>query len=218
MSDLSTNRYLAVPASGKGAGVLVLHPWWGLNDFIKSVCDRLAQAGFVALAPDMFAGKIAQTIEEAENLVTNLDWEHEVPPRILPAADELISHPAVSGPGLGVVGFSFGGFWALWLAQLKPELICAVTLFYGTNGGDGDFHDSKAAYQGHFAETDPNEPAPVVQAMEKVLQEAHRPVTFYTYPGTGHWFFEEDRKDAYNAPTAQLAWERTLAFLHDQLS
>ena len=215
MTDQSTNRYLAVPSSGKGAGVLVLHPWWGLNDFMRSFCDRLAQAGFVALAPDMFSGKIAHTIEEAEQLVTNVDWEHEVPPKILPALDELGSHPVLSGKGLGIVGFSFGGFWALWLAQQKPESIRAVTLFYGTNGGNGDFQHS--AYLGHFAETDPYEPAPVVAEMEKHLQEGHRPTSFYTYPGTGHWFFEEDRKDAYNMPAAQLAWERTLAFLNDQL-
>jgi carboxymethylenebutenolidase len=188
-----------------------------LNDFMRDFCDRLAQEGFVALAPDMFSGKILRTIDEAEQHVSQLDWEHAVPPEILSGVKDLRQHPAVTGNGLATVGFSFGGFWALWLAQKKPELIRAITLFYGTNGGEEDFQQSKATYQGHFAKKDPNEPAPVVQKLEKNLKGANRPATFYTYPGTGHWFFEKDRPDAYNAQAAQLAWERTIAFLHDQL-
>jgi carboxymethylenebutenolidase len=218
MAEPSHNRYLAVPQSGNGAGVLVLHAWWGLNDVFRDVCDRLAQSGFVALAPDMFSGKIARTVEEAEQLVSSYKWEQVFPPIILSAVEELRKQPAISRNELGVVGFSFGAYWALWLAQQKPEMIRAVTLFYGTNGGSGDFRQSKASFQGHFAETDPNEPEPVVQEMEKNLKSANRPITFYTYPGTGHWFFEKDRPDAYNAQAAQLAWNRTIAFLHDQLN
>ena len=139
MTEPLHNRYLAVPPSGKGAGVLVLHAWWGLNDVMREFCDRLAQAGFVALAPDMFSGRVLRTIEEAEAHVSQLDWEHTVPPEILSGVEVLSKHPAVTGNGLATVGFSFGGFWALWLAQKKPELIRAVTLFYGTNGGGGDF-------------------------------------------------------------------------------
>jgi carboxymethylenebutenolidase len=217
MTEPLHNRYLAVPPSGKGTGVLVLHAWWGLNDVIRDICDRLAQEGFVALAPDMFSGKIARTIEEAEQLVSQLDWEHAVPPEILSAVEHLSKHPAVTGNGLGTLGISFGGFWALWLAQKKPELIRAVTLFYGTNGGGGNFQQSKAAYLGHFAEKDPNESIATIQELEKNLRGANRPVTFYIYSGTGHWFFEKDRPDAYHEQSAQLAWTRTIAFLHDQL-
>jgi carboxymethylenebutenolidase len=218
MNETQQNQYLALPPSGKGPGVLVLHAWWGLNDFMREFCERLAQAGFVVLAPDMFSGKILHTIAEAEEHVTHLDWEKAVPPKILAAVEALRQHPAVSGNGLGTVGFSFGGFWALWLAQQKPELLRAVTLFYGTNGGGGDFTQSKAAFLGHFAENDPNESTATVQELEKNLKGAQRPTTFYTYPGTGHWFFEQDRQDAYQAQAALLAWERTIAFLHTQLS
>jgi carboxymethylenebutenolidase len=217
MTEPLHNRYLAIPPSGKGAGVLVLHAWWGLNDVIRDFCDQLAQEGFVALAPDMFSGAISLTIAEAEAFVTQLDEEQAVPPEILSAVADLRSYPAVAGDGLGVVGFSFGGYWALWLAQKEPEWVRAVALFYGTNGGDGDFQQSKAAYLGHFAETDPYESAALVQELEKNLRGADRPVTFHTYPGTGHWFFEQDRPDAYHAQSAQLAWDRTIAFLHDQL-
>jgi len=218
MTEQTYNRYLAVPPSSKGAGVLVLHAWWGLNDFFRDLCDRLAQEGFVALAPDLFSGKIARTVAEAERHLSQFDEEQDVPPIVLSAVEDLRKHPAVTGNGLGAVGFSLGAYWALWLAQQKPEWMRAVTVFYGTNGGGGDFQQSRAAFLGHFAETDPYETVEVIQALEKNLRGANRPTTFYTYPGTSHWFFEKDRPDAYNAQAAQLAWDRTSAFLHEQLA
>jgi len=218
LSEQTYNRYLAVPPSGKGAGVLVLHAWWGLNDFFQDLCDRLAQEGFVALAPDLFSGTIARTVAEAEQHLSQFDEEHAAPPIVLSAVEELRKHPAVSASGLGVIGFSLGAYWALWVAQQKPEWMRAVTLFYGTNGGGGNFQESKAAFLGHFAETDPYETVETVQALEKNLRGANRPTTFYTYPGIGHWFFENDRPDAYNMQAAQLAWDRTIAFLHEQLA
>jgi carboxymethylenebutenolidase len=217
MTEPSHNTYLAVPASGKGPGVLVLHAWWGLTDVFRDVCDRLAHEGFVALAPDLFSGKIARTVAEAEQHASQFNEAQDVPPIIQPAVEDLRKHPAVTGNGLGAIGFSLGAYWALWVSQQQPELIRAVTLFYGTNGGGGDFQHSQAAFLGHFAEKDPYETVEGIQALEKNLRGAHRPTTFYTYPGTGHWFFEKDRPDAYNAPAAQLAWDRTLAFLHAQL-
>ena len=215
MTTPNTQGYTAVPATGKGPGILVLHAWWGLNEFFKGFCDRLAHAGYVALAPDLFAGKIELTIEEAEQHKSEWDEEHEVPRILLPAIDNLSKHPAVTGQGLGVIGFSMGAYWVLWLAQKKPELVRAVTLFYGTNGGEGDFKQSKASYLGHFAELDPYETEDGIQALEKKLKLNNRPTTFYTYPGTSHWFFEEDRQDAYQTRAAQLAWERTITFLKD---
>ncbi len=217
MADAQSGGYLAIPPSGKGQGVLVLHAWWGLNDFFKGFCDRLAQEGFVVLAPDLFSGTIARTIEEAEQHQAQWDEANEVPPILLTSVESLRSYPTVSGKWLGVVGFSMGGYWSLWLAQKKPELFKAVTLFYGTNGGGGDFSQSKAAFQGHFAENDPYEAASSVQALEDTLKKASRPTTFYTYPGTSHWFFESDRPQAYNPAAAQLAWERTVEFLHNEL-
>jgi carboxymethylenebutenolidase len=217
MTEPSKKQYLALPESGRGPGVLVLHAWWGLNEVFQEVCDRLAQAGFVALAPDLFSGEIVRTVEEAEQHLTSWDEAQSVPPILLPAVEALGKHPAVSGSGLGVIGFSMGAYWALWLAQQKPELIRAVSLFYGTNGGEGDFQKSKAAFVGHFAENDPYETPEGIQTLETNLKSASRPVTFYTYPKTGHWFFEKDRPEAYDAQAAQLAWERTTTFLHDQL-
>jgi carboxymethylenebutenolidase len=216
MTQTQLQSYLALPSTGKGPGVLVLHAWWGLNDFFRGFCDRLAQEGFVALAPDMFSGKIARTIAEAEQHLSEFNEEQEVTPIVTSAVENLRKHPAVTSEGLGVIGFSLGASWALWLAQQKPEWMRAVTLFYGTNGGGGDFQHSKAAFLGHFAEKDPYETAETIQALEDNLRGANRPTTFYTYPGTGHWFFEKDRPDAYNPAAASLAWDRTLAFLKHQ--
>lgn len=214
MAESNQNRYLAVPPSGKGPGILVLHAWWGLNDFFRGFCDRLAQEGFVALAPDMFHGKIARTPEEAEKLVHESHEEENVPPIILPALDDLARLPQVSGKGLGTLGFSFGGGWAVWLAAQKPE-VRAVVNFY--SAGWGDFTKSKASFMGHFAETDPYEPKEGIEELERDLKAAGRPTQFYTYPGTGHWFFENDRPDAYDPRAAQLAWDRTIAFLNEEL-
>jgi len=212
------NSYLSLPGSGKGPGILMLHAWWGLNDFVRGFCDRLANEGFVVLAPDMFSGKVAQTVPEAEQLVAQVDKDggRSVAGVVLSAAETLKQNPAVTGSGMGVLGISFGGYWSLWLSEKRPERVRAVTIFYAT--GDSPIQRSQAAYLGHFAETDPFEPAEGVEELEGRLREANRPYTFYTYPGTGHWFIETDVPEAYNAPAAALAWERTVAFLRQSLS
>lgn len=202
--------FLAMPPSGSGPGVLVLHPWWGLNDTIRSVCSRLADSGFVAFAADLYHGKVASTIPEAKALANALD-DNQAGREVLQAASYLRQLPEVTGTGLSVVGFSLGAFLALNLSNSDPEDIRKVVIFYGT--GPDDFSRSKADYLGHFAMSDEFEPAASVDALEATLRRSGRPVTFYRYEGTGHWFFEPDRKDAFNAAAAKLAWDRTLAFL-----
>lgn len=205
--------YLALPESrASGApGVLVLHAWWGLNATFRDVCDRLARAGYVAFAPDLYGGAIATTIPEAERLVQLLAQEQAVA-TITTAARALRGHPAVTGDGLGMVGFSLGASYALAMSAELEEPVSAVVAFYGSNSAAGYF-GSQAAYLGHFAARDEYEPEEEVEATRVAIQRAGREVTFHVYPGTGHWFFEPDRPDAYNAEAAALAWERTLAFL-----
>lgn len=219
--------YLATPdaAAAAGApGVVVLHAWWGLTEPFRQACDRLAEAGFVALAPDLYRGKTATTVEEAEALATALNREEaRVSGDIRGATRFLRHHEAITpvdGPGasdrLGVVGFSLGGAYALDLSVELPDEIAAVVIFYATYTGL-DFRRAQAAYLCHFAQDDPYEPAESVAAMEQELQAAGKQATFYTYPGTTHWFFEANRPDAYDAAAAALAWERTIAFLNTQL-
>lgn len=214
MTQVPQNNYLALPKSGTGAGVLVLHAWWGLNDFFKDFCKRLAGVGFVALAPDLYHGNIATTNEEAKQLRSKLKRE-QVSADILSAVEQLHTLHSVTNKSLGVIGFSLGGHWALWLSLEKPEVIKAVTVFYGTR--NADYSQARAAYLGHFAESDDWVAASAVKKLEKSLRATQCPVTFYTYEDTGHWFFEKDRKDAYNAKAAQRAWKRTVDFLQMQL-
>ena len=214
-ADGKASGYLAVPKTGSGPGLLVLHAWWGLNDFFKGLCDRLAAAGFVAFAPDLYRGATASTRDGAENLMSKVD-QKAAGREIQSAVRGLQVHAGVRGKRLGVVGFSMGAFWGLWLAQELPADVAAVVLFYGT--GDGNYSQIRAAFLGHFAETDEFEAPAVVQDLEKVLRTTSgKDVTFHTYPGTKHWFFEKDRPDAYDAPAAELAWQRTIRFLKTQL-
>lgn len=209
--------FLSVPPAGHGPGVLVLHAWWGVNDTLKAFCERLAAAGFVAFAPDLYHGQVAQTIAEAEALGQALDANHLQAKAEIKAAVRFLSDRA--GPteaGLAVVGFSLGAYYALDMAAAAPEQIHSVVIFYGT--GLYDHGHSRAAYLGHFAGEDPFEPPANVDALEESLRRAGRPVTFHRYPGTGHWFFEPDRSDAYQPAAASLAWERTLGFLRSSFS
>jgi len=212
--DTSALGYLAVPKKGSGPGLLVLHAWWGLNEVFKDVCDRLAAAGFVAFAPDLYHGATASTIESAKALMSKLP-EEDARQDIVESIKALQSHPKVRGQGLGVIGFSMGAYWALRVAEEFPEHIAAVVLFYGT--GEAKYAKTRAAFLGHFAEKDPYENTEYVQEVERALRVGGREVTFHTYPGTTHWFFEKNRPDAYDAAAARLAWERTMKFLTTHL-
>ncbi len=192
--------------------MLVLHAWWGLNDTIKDFCTRLAGEGFTAFAPDLYHGKLATTIPEAEAFRDALDWKASIP-EVSTAAKFLQERSGEPAKRLAVIGFSLGAFFALNLSTTDPERVNKVIVFYGT--GPADFTKSRASYQGHFAENDPFEPDSEISGLEKSLTEAGRPTTFYRYAGTGHWFFEPDRVDAYNPEKAKLAWERMVSFLKD---
>ena len=105
----SVSGYLATPASGAGPGVVVLHAWWGLTEPFRQVCDRLAQAGFVALAPDLYRGKTTAQVEEADALASELNQEEERARADIAGAMRFLSERATSDAALGVIGFSLGG-------------------------------------------------------------------------------------------------------------
>ncbi len=215
MADSCPDGYLAQPSVAEGSGILVLHAWWGLNGFFKSLCNRLASEGFVVFAPDLYHGKIGNTVPEAEALRSKLRKT-----RAKADLDEAVSYlrglSRSDGPGLGVIGFSLGAAYALELSADPAKTVRAVVVFYGTKGGD--YARSSAAYLGHFAETDAWVASSAVKKLAKALRDARRPATFYTYEDTGHWFFEADRADAFNQAAAELAWERTVAFLRASLA
>ena len=212
MTHSQPQGFLAVPPAGKGPGVLVLHAWWGLNDTMKTFCTRLAENGFVTFAPDLYHGKVADNIADAEALGSALDANHlQAKAEIVEAVKYLDERAGGEGQGLAVIGFSLGAYYALDLSATDPEHIRSVILYYGT--GPADFSRSRADYLGHFAENDEFEPQDNVDELEESLRRAGRPVTFYRYPDAGHWFCEPDRPDAFDEGAARLAWDRTLAFL-----
>lgn len=208
--------YLARPKDGVGPGVLALHAWWGLNEFFKSVCDRLADEGYVAFAPDLYGGgQVATTIEDAERLMAANEEGPALEETVLAAARFLVTQPGVRPIGIAVIGFSMGAAWAAELARLRPGTARAVVMHYGAWAPD--LSKAHAAFLCHFCEEDEWEPRENVEELRKALETAGRPATFHFYPNTGHWFMESNRPDAYNAEAAELAWQRTLAFLAEQL-
>lgn len=208
--------YLATPdATAGGPAVLVLHAWWGLIPFFKRLCDRLAAEGFVVLAPDLYGGKTANTIAEAEALLNQRDVSR-MQQAAFAAVHALRRHPLNTHGPIAVIGFSMAATWAITLAtESTSDDICAAVLFYGN--GAGDFTRCQADFLGHFAAHDEWEPDEFVRQTEANLRKAGHEVTFYFYPSVGHWFFEDDKPEHYNAEAAQLAWERTLQFLREKL-
>ena len=207
----SQDAYLAQPPSPTNRGVLVLHAWWGLNPFMRRFCDRLAGQGFNVVAPDLYHGAVAVTVSEAQKLRSRLKGAI-VQQEIAAASARL--QAAGNGQPIGLVGFSLGGYWALWWAQVSPSVV-ATTIFYATCGGD--YSASRSAFQFHLAERDDHVAASGVKKLQKAMQSAGQDATFYTYPGTSHWFGEDDRPDAYQAEAAQLAWCRMVEFLHSHV-
>jgi carboxymethylenebutenolidase len=214
----SAAPYVALPPAGNGPGVLVLHAWWGRNDFVKSFCDRLSGEGFVVAAPDMFEGDVATTIDDAATISQKHEQtrQAEIAALITRNAQQLANHPAVTSSAIGVVGFSFGASWSYWLAQQAQLSIAAVVTFYGS--GEGDFTNSRAAFLAHYAANDEYEPEEYAIGLKESLDAAGKSVEFHTYPDTTHWFFESDRADAYTAEAAELAWQRTVQFLRTNLT
>jgi len=207
VNDQSANAYLA---NGGGPGVLVLHAWWGLKPFFKQVCDQLAEHGYTVLAPDLYQGDIAQTIEEAK--IFHEKHENDFMGDIVKAAKVYLSNHCAGKP-IGVVGFSMGAAWSMIVAAKEPD-VSTVVLFYGAYAPD--LSQMKAKVLGHFAEVDEWEPLDGVKAAEKDIQAAGLAVTFHIYPGVGHWFVESDRPE-YDSAAASLAWDRTFEFLKKNL-
>ncbi len=217
MSNSLNQGYLALPPTENPApAVMVLHAWWGLNDFFKQFCDRLAALGYVVFAPDLYDGTVVDTIEAANAMLEGLDHA-KANALVRQSLAALRQHPRTNGEPVGLIGFSLGGFKALYLLKDIPEQIKALVVFYSTVGGMTTFPDADTAVLLHFAETDDFEPQPLPQELEESLEAANIDTTVYTYPNTGHWFFEADRPDAYNADAADLAWQRTTEFLKTHL-
>jgi carboxymethylenebutenolidase len=208
--------YLALPARASGPGVLVLQEWWGLVDHIRDVCDRLARAGFVALAPDLYRGESATDPDAAGRLMLDLELPRAA--RDLDAAvTALLSETATAGGTVGVVGFCMGGQLAL-LAGTRNRRIGAVVDCYGIHPKvELDLAGLAAPVLGIFAERDAFVPPAAARKLEAELRAAGKRADFTIFPGVDHAFLNDTRADVYDAAAAERAWGRIVSFLRAEL-
>jgi carboxymethylenebutenolidase len=205
--------YLARPAAARAPGVLVIQEWWGLNDNIKRIADAFAGEGFLALAPDLFHGKLTKSPDEAGKLLLAMSIDR--------AGEDLrggIAHlKRLSGAAVGVVGFCMGGALSLYAACLAGGDVGACVVYYGGHPKlSYAFDGLRAPVLGHWAEHDDfaNAGLPL---LERELQRHGGRYEFHHYSGTRHAFFNEDRPQVYDAAASRLSFARTLAFFRERL-
>lgn len=207
--------YLSLPLQ-PGPVVIVLQEWWGLVGHIKSVADRFAEAGFVALAPDLYDGVSTTEPDEAGSLMMALNIR-ETEMALRGAIQYALEHPQSRGNRAGVVGFCMGGQLAL-LAATTHGAVGAAVNYYGIHPAvKPDFQHLNAPLMGHFAEHDAYASPEAVAAMAQELQSHDKAFEFFTYEGTHHAFFNDDRPDVFDLDAASLSWERTVAFFRTHL-
>ncbi|HXX91354.1 MAG TPA: dienelactone hydrolase family protein [Acidimicrobiales bacterium] len=211
--------YLATPSSGAGPGVVVIQEWWGLVPHVIDVCDRFAAEGFVALAPDLYAGKQAALGEpdEAGKLMMAMELG-KAAKDMSGAVDEVAGRG--SSARVGVVGFCMGGGLALVLACQRPDAVAACVPFYGIipwPDAQPDYSAMSAAVLAHIAEKDGWFGPEAAAELETKLRDLGKDVEFHVYPGADHAFFNDARPEVYDAEAARLAWERTIGFLRARL-
>jgi carboxymethylenebutenolidase len=204
--------YVAKPAGGDNApGVVVIQEWWGLNDQIKGVADKLASQGYRAIVPDLYKGKVTLDMAEAKHLMTNLNFADAATQDVRGATQYLKQ----SGGKVGVVGFCMGGALTV-LAAMYVNEANACSSWYGFPPEQaGDVRNIKTPLQLHLAEQDASFAPEGGRALEAKLKEGNVPFESYWY-NAGHAFGNEKGQN-YNAEAAKLAWDRTMAFFAKHL-
>ncbi len=213
--------YLATPDGGSGPGVIVVQEWWGLDSGIREMADRLAAAGFVALAPDLYHGELAghTEMDKAGELMTSLPPDR-AGRDMSGAVDYLAAHDATTGDGIGVMGFCMGGMLTFILAALRPDKVKAAVPFYGFPQGDAepDYSQITAAIQGHMAENDDFFPPDAAKALETRLRELGKDVSITVHPGSGHAFMApHNALGTQDLALAEQIWPQATGFLHEHL-
>ncbi len=213
----TTPGYLAVPAGESGPATIVLQEWWGLEDHIRSICDRLAAEGFFALAPDLYRGETTTQPSEAQQKMMAMSMD-QAEKDMCGAASYLRSQPGVTGSKVGAVGFCLGGGLAVWAAAECDEIGPAVTFYYVMPHGKPDFTKITGPVLGHFGTSDEFVPVEDAKSLEAELREAGAEVEFEFYEGAGHAFFNDtDRLGTFDAEARDAAWQRTVSFLRSSL-
>ncbi|MET7697669.1 MULTISPECIES: dienelactone hydrolase family protein [unclassified Streptomyces] len=212
----TAHGYLALPPSGQGPGVIVIQEWWGLTDHIADVADRLAQEGFVALAPDLYGGNVAHDSAEALRMMGELPVARGVE-LLSGAVDHLLGLPEVTSETVGSVGFCMGGGFVIYLAAADARVTAAAP-FYGVIQGElPDFSGLKAQIQGHYGELDTTIPVEQLEKLSQAIQQQSGITADLRLYPAHHAFFNDGRPEVYDPESAAQAWQSTVAFLHAQL-
>lgn len=193
-------------AGDNAPGMVVIQEWWGVNDQIKGVADRLAGLGYSSLVPDLYRGKVTVEAEEASHMMQNLDFAD--------AATDVrgaVEHLKQSCPKVGVIGFCMGGALTV-LAAVYAKATDAACCWYGVPPAEAaDTRTISIPFQGHFALEDTFFTPDAVDALELRLKEGNVPHEIYRYQAA-HAFGNETGP-YYNADASNLAWERSIEFL-----
>ena len=206
--------YLATPKAGASApGVVVIQEWWGVNAQIKKTADRFAEAGFRALVPDLYRGKVATAMDEANHLMTNLNFPDAAGQDVRGAVQYLKQ----SSKKVAVGGFCMGGAVTLLAALFVPEMDGGA-VFYGIPPIDvNSFKNVAKPLVLHFANTDDWCTPAKVNELEAALQESKSQFEVFRY-NAQHAFMNEARPEVYDAASAKSAWDRTIGFLNKTLA
>jgi carboxymethylenebutenolidase len=208
----TVNGYLALPSGGgKHPAIIVIHEWWGLNDWVKQQADKYASQGYVALAVDLYRGKAAANPDEAHQLMRGLPDDRGL--RDLEAAFAyLSSRPDVDASKIGSIGWCMGGGWSLKLGVDQPKL-AAVVVNYGMLPTDpASIAKINAPVLGNFGADDKGITPDSVKAFESAMKSDGKTVDVKIYQGAGHAFENPDNKDGYRPEATADANQRVDGF------
>lgn len=210
--------FLAVPDKpGQHPALIVIHEWWGLNDWVKEQTEKLAAQGYVALAVDLYRGKVATDPDEAHELMRGLPQDRAI--RDLQAAFTYLgTRKEVLPTRIGSIGWCMGGGLSLQLAIHQPRLAACVVNYGSLPTDPNDIQQIGAPLLGNFGADDRGITPADVNAFEKTMKGLNRYVDIKIYPGAGHAFENPNNTTGYRPEAAADAWARTLAFLHKVLT
>jgi carboxymethylenebutenolidase len=214
----TVSGFLAVPDKpGQYPALVVIHEWWGLNDWVKEQTEKLAAQGYVALAVDLYRGKSATDPSEAHELMRGLPQDRAI--RDMPAAyTYLTTRKDVKADKIGSIGWCMGGGLSLQLAIHEPHLAACVVNYGSLPTDPNDIQQIGAPVLGNFGADDKGITPADVEAFEKTMKGMNRRIDVKIYPGAGHAFENPNNTSGYRPEAAADAWARTIAFLHKALS
>lgn len=211
------DAFLSRPtASGKWPAILIIHEWWGLEDHFRDMTRAFAREGYVALAPDLYHGKVTADGEEAARLKTSLDLDRATR-EILDGIPYLKSLPFVNPGKIGIIGFCMGGGLALLSVCRTKEIAAAAIYFQSMYPDPGELVNIACPILGHYGEDDIYTPRSEVDAFEKILKEHNKSHEIYFYKNAGHAFVNDRHPELYRKEAAEASWPRTLEFFQRHL-